>query len=164
MARLSSVLLCVFLVCCSDARDPGVSPRASATASATASTTASAAASRLDGPSPSPVVAPTVRPPQVVSEACGTARAAREVERARIAELRMTIGVATAQRFDAATAAQQACLSDPACAQDGKRLVERYEAVKAAEDALGAEQARLAEEELGLYRADQAVAAACGPE
>jgi hypothetical protein len=95
---------------------------------------------------------------------CRTAQEAREAERTRIAALRLTLGVEPARRFDAATAAQQGCLSDPQCAQDGKRLVELFEAVKMAEDALGADQRRLAEEELGLYRADQAVQAACGAE
>jgi hypothetical protein len=171
MQRVAPVLLALVVTACSDptgsGADGAVATRASRTRDADAPG-AAASAVRVD-----PAFAekaPTGREPSASASArapsaeCQTAQDTREAERARIAELRLTLGVEPARRFDAATAAQQACLSDPECAQDGKRLVERFEAVKAAEEALGAEQRRLAEEELGLYRADRAVQAACGAE
>jgi hypothetical protein len=167
MQRVAPVLLALVVTACSDptgsGTDGAVATRASRTRDAEAPA-AAASAALADPAAQAPSGQDASATARTPSAECQTARDAREAERARIADLRLTLGVEPARRFDAATASQQACLSDPECAQDGKRLVERFEAVKAAEDALGAEQRRLAEEELGLYRADQAVQAACGAE
>jgi hypothetical protein len=171
MQRVAPVLLALVVTACSDPPGSGAAGRTATDASRTRAVDApEAAAPALLVDPTSPARAPTGQDASASATArapsaeCQTARDARASERARIAALRLTLGVEPARRFDAATAAQQGCLSDAGCAQDGKRLVELFEAVQAAEEALGAEQRRLAEEELGLYSADQSVQAACGAE
>jgi hypothetical protein len=113
---------------------------------------------------PSAPVATPVSPAPPAAPECAAARAAREDVRARLASLRLTVGVEEARRFDGATAAQAACMSDEACARDGETLLERFTAVKDAEAAMERARAQLSAEEIGLYTADRSVAAACGPE
>jgi hypothetical protein len=119
---------------------------------------------------PVPLSAPVAAAPSAATQPpppspeCEAARIAREDVRARVASLRLTVGVEEARRFDAATAAQAACMSDEACGRDGEKLLERFNAVKDAEAAMERARAQLSAEEVGLYAADQSVAAACGPE
>lgn len=115
---------------------------------------------------PVPVAAApaTVTQPPPSSPECEAARVAREDVRARVASLRLTVGVEEARRFDAATAAQAACTSDETCGRDGEKLLDRFNAVKDAEAAMERARAQLSAEEVGLYTADQSVTAACGPE
>ncbi|MFN7145220.1 MAG: hypothetical protein ACK4YP_15710 [Myxococcota bacterium] len=96
------------------------------------------------------------------SPACAEATAARDAVRARLAELRLSLGAETSARLEAAGQAMIACDADPACVRDGKARLARIEAYDRAKAAHEAERTRLAREEVGLYDADRAVLAACG--
>ena len=108
-----------------------------------------------------PAAAP-IAPAGASTPACADARAARDQVRADVAQLRLSLGAETSARLDAANRALLACNADPACIGDGRARVARAEAYAAAKAAHAAESTRLAEAEVGIFHADQAVAAACG--
>jgi hypothetical protein len=123
------------------------------------------AAAVTTGDAPAAPIAPAaapIAPAGASTPACADARAARDQVRADVAQLRLSLGAETSARLDAANRALLACNADPACIGDGRARVARAEAYAAAKAAHAAESTRLAEAEVGIFHADQAVAAACG--
>lgn len=140
------------------APDAPAAPAAPSPTEAPAAPVAPSAPAAPSAPvSPSPTVS-------VESAACADARARREDVRARLRELRLTVGLEAGRRLDAASRALAACEVDPACVTDGQGRAERWAEVQRAQAAVAAENASLARAEAQLYPADQAVRAACGAE
>ncbi len=116
----------------------------------------------VDAPAPPPPAAPPPSAAGTQSPACAAAQADREVVRAQLREMRLTLGAETGPRLEAAKAQMATCDRDIECLKDPKIRMARITAYDNATGAQLAESNRLAQAELGSYDADQRVVAACG--